>query len=391
VKRRRDLDVVASTVTRSTRPALVGVLGGLAVILAGCGPDPVDLSPDLEHVRAASSAPGLVAVVTDAERVVAQGATGRRVLGRPEAMAVEDVVHIGSITKPFTATLAAALVDAGALRWDTTVAAALPDVAATMRPEYADVTLADLLAHEGGVQPFVDDAAPEFLDLPALTGDPAAQRRRFASYALSLAPVHAPRTAYGYSNAGFAIATAIIEERAGATWERLVSERLFAPLGMKTAGVGWPNARDARGPWGHVERDGVLAPTAPDDPYRLPAWCAPAGDLSMSLPDLARFARAHLRGLDGREPLLRAETFRAMHTRRLRSGLGWGVTKLLGHEPVSTFSGSAGTFVAMIALVHDSDLGFVVAANAADASTEGMVKTVLKELVARFAGDRSER
>jgi CubicO group peptidase (beta-lactamase class C family) len=171
-------------------------------------------------------------------------------------------------------------------------------------------------------------------------------------------------------------------------WEELLRERVLVPLGATTAGVGWPNVRDAQAPWGHMEKDGALVPTPPDDPYKLRAWTAPAGDLSMSLADLSRLARLHLNGVDGKAGLVRPETIRVMHTKRLRGGLGWGVSTLLGHD-VSTFSGSAGTFIAMIALVHDADLAVMVAGNAGDADAEAAVKGVLKALIVRFAGDRS--
>jgi hypothetical protein len=108
----------------------------------------------------------------------------------------------------------------------------------------------------------------------------------------------------------------------------------------------------------------------------------------MSLADLARLARLHLNGVDGKNGLVRPETVRTMHRKRLRGGLGWGISNLLGHD-VSTFSGSAGTFVVMIALVHDADLAVMVGANSGDSEAEAAVKGALKALIVRFAGDRS--
>jgi CubicO group peptidase (beta-lactamase class C family) len=361
----------------------------VAAAAARAGEAPADLSTDLERLRAGGRVPGLVAVVTDESGIVAQGAAGVHVLGGADPMRVDDLMHIGSITKPFTATIVATLVDEGKLRWDSTLAQALPDLAPSMRPEYRAVSLAQLLSHEAGIQPFEDDGSPEFLGIPKLAGDASAQRHQFAAYALSLEPVNPPGSAFRYSNAGFALAAAIAEATSGRSWEELLRDRLFVPLGMSTAGSGWPNARDSHAPWGHVEENGALRPTPPDDPYQLPLWIAPAGNLSMSLPDLARFARLHLLGFDGKAGILRPETFRTMHTKRLRGGLGWGVSALLGHEPVSTFSGSAGTFLAMIVLVHDSDLAVIVAANSADDAANTAVKGALKELVVRFAGDKT--
>lgn len=361
----------------------------VATAAARAAEAPADLAADLERLRGGGSVPGLVAVVTDEAGIVAQGAAGVRVLGGADPMQVDDLVHIGSITKPFTATLVAMLVDEGRLRWETTLAEAFPELAAGMRPEYRPMTIAHLLSHEAGIPPFEDDASPEFLGIPSLQGDAPAQRRAFVAYALSLAPVVPPGSAFRYSNAGFAVAGAIVESVTGRVWEELVRERLFTSLGMTSAGFGWPNVRDPHAPWGHAEKDGRLFPTPPGDNYRLPLWTAPGGDLSMSLPDLARFARLHLRGLDGRGALLKPETFRTMQTKRLRGGLGWGVNALLGHDPVSMYAGSAGTFLAMIALVHDSDVAVMVAANSDDEAASAAVKGALKELILRFAGGKT--
>src|SRR5262249_39025992 len=155
--------------------------------------------------------PGLVAVVTDSEKLIAQGAAGLRKAGGTDAMRVDDLVHLGSITKPFTATVVASLVDEEKLGWGTTLSQAFPELEKKMRKEYRDVTVAQLLAHEGGIQPFEDDHSKEWLGLPKLEGDARAQRRRFVEYALSLPPVEPPGTAFHYSNGGFVVAAAIAE------------------------------------------------------------------------------------------------------------------------------------------------------------------------------------
>jgi CubicO group peptidase (beta-lactamase class C family) len=225
--------------------AMIEPTGCLMLLALAASPPPAspvtvaDLSPVLAAMRREHKVPGIVAVVSDRERVIAEGADGVRVLGRPEPIRARDVVHIGSVTKPFTATLLATFVDEGRLRWETTLAEALPDLVAAMRPEYRPVTVAQLLSHEAGVQPFEDDASPEFLGIPELTGDARAQRHRFAAYALSLAPVSAPGTAFRYSNAGVAVAAAMAEAVTQRSWEDLLRERVLVPLGTTTAGFGW--------------------------------------------------------------------------------------------------------------------------------------------------------
>jgi CubicO group peptidase (beta-lactamase class C family) len=267
-----------------------------------------------------------------------------------------------------------------------TIGEALPECRAGLRPEYADVTLADLLAHEGGVPGFEDDK--DFKAIPPTTGSgssPTAQRLAFSCFALTQPPVVKPKTAFSYSNAGFTIAAAIAEKASGASWEDLMRSRVFAPLGMKTAGFGWPAHGGARQPWGHIEENGKVVPHDPDGEYQLPVTIAPAGDVNLSMPDLARFLVAHLRALHGDSSLLKPETARLMHTRRLKSGLGWGVQELAGLNPVSVYQGSAETFITIVAVAHDADVVVAVSANAADDEADKATKQALKQLLTRFA------
>jgi CubicO group peptidase (beta-lactamase class C family) len=369
----------------------------LSLALAGCqslrpspppAPPPPGASAEISGILAAilaeHPAPALVASIGHADGSIETGAVGVRRLGRPERVTPDDRFHVGSVTKPMTATVIATLVDEGKLQWSTTIAEALPECAATMRPDYKDVTLADLLAHEGGVPPFDEDE--QIAAVPPLNGSPTAQRRAFSCFALSQPPVVKPKQAFSYSNAGFAVATAIAEKASGTSWEEMLKTRVFTPLGLTTAGLGWPAKGGAPQPWGHWKRFWRVVPQDPDGKYQLSAFIAPAGDVHMSMPDLARFLLAHLRAFDGDPKLLRPETARLMHTKRIQSGLGWGVQALLGHDPVSAYQGSADTFMTLVAIVHDADLVIAVSANSATPEAEAATKLALKELLTRYGG-----
>src|SRR5205085_2727518 len=138
-------------------------------------------------------------------------------------------------------------------------------------------------------------------------------RTAFVHEALKRAPV-VKRGEYKYSNAGFSTVAVIAERASGASWEHLVETRIFEPLHLRTAGFGWPS--DV---WGHT--DGK--PVDPKGAYQLSKAIAPAGDVHMSSGDLAQFLRAHLRALRGEKTLITPETAKRMHTRRVRSGLGF--------------------------------------------------------------------
>ena len=323
----------------------------------------LNISADVEQARKDNNLPALSVSVVNAKGLVAHGAAGA---------SPKDAFHIGSCTKPITATVIATLVEQGKLSWDRTIGDAFPDWT-DIRDEYRNVRLVDLLTHEGGVPPFEEE--------DQLKGAPEG-RTAFAHYALMQAPVVPPRTAYKYSNAGFTIAAVMAERASGRSYERLVTDRVFKPLRLKTAGFGWPATVR-----GHEWKDGQWSAVDPHGPYQLGPRFAPAGDIHMSADDLAEFLRAHLRALRGERTLITPETAKFMHTKRIRSGAGFGVKEVPDFGPVSTYSGSADTFFTVIAIAPNRDVAVVVDTNAASDDVEKAVSGILKQMLTRFASE----
>jgi D-alanyl-D-alanine carboxypeptidase len=330
----------------------------------------IDISADLQAAAKKAGLPAMQASVADANGIVADGAFGST---------DRDAFHIGSCTKPLTATVIATIVDAHKLTWETKVLDVFPEWKDDIRPEFAPITLADLLSHEAGVEGFGEEE--EVARIPKLTGSIIERRRAFARFALQQPPVVPPKTSYSYSNAGFAIAAAMAERVTGRSWETLVRERIFKPLKMKSAGFGWPQKI-----WGHAAGpDGKLIATDPHGTYQLPDYLAPAGDLHMSSDDLVQFLRAHLMAMRGNATIISPSTAAVMHTRRIKSGLGFGVNAVSGFQNVATYSGSADTFMTVIAIAAPQNVAVVVQTNAAGDAAQHAVGAMLKDLLVRFA------
>ncbi|MBV8516366.1 MAG: beta-lactamase family protein [Acidobacteria bacterium] len=325
----------------------------------------LNISDVAKDAIAKNHLPAMSITVMNADGLVAQGVAGVRKMGSRARVKQDDAFHIGSCTKPITATIVAQLVEEKKLAFDTTIGAAFSDWN-DIRPEYKDVTVAELLSHESGLPAFDDDA--DFKGMPA-------DRTAFVHEALKRAPV-VKRGEYKYSNAGFSTVAVIAERASGMSWERLVETRIFAPLHLRTAGFGWP-----REVWGFAEGK----PVDPKGAYQLGKTIAPAGDIHMSSGDLAEFLRAHLRALRGTKTLITPQTATLMHTRRLRSGLGFGVQKIGDLEPVSVYSGSADTFVTVFAVAPSANVLVVVDTNAGDENAQKAAGATLKALLARFA------
>jgi CubicO group peptidase (beta-lactamase class C family) len=349
----------------------------------------------LAAVRSEHPVPALAAAAVQGDTIFI-GTVGERRLLSGQTVRHDDRFHVGSLAKSMTATLIGALVDEGILAWTTTPPDLWPEWSCTMHPSLRPIRLEQLLSHTAGLSSF-NPGDPELDARPELSGTPAQQRATFARWLLGRAPAVEPGIRFLYSNAGYALAAAMAERATGRPWDALMREYVFMRLGLRSAGFGWPAATDADQPWGHEEEEGESQPQDPDGMYQLPAFLAPAGDVHMSVEDLARYAQAHLRGLQGRDTRLRLETFRKLHTgmsartdhpsfEGAAYALGWNV-RPAGAAPgagVSDHTGGAGTFIAAVRIDPQQNLATVVMTNAGGASAARAVSRTRAGLEARF-------
>jgi CubicO group peptidase (beta-lactamase class C family) len=348
----------------------------LIAATSGCGDSKQPVSPAkiqaiLDDVQQTRGIPGMAAaVITSAG--VASARVGVRKLGEPAAILPGDLFHLGSCMKSMTAMLAAKLVETGKLRWDTTLPEVFPELAATMLPEYKTVTMEYLLSHRGGIIPllFQEDI---FL-LPPFTGTETEQRQQFVAWALQQPPIGVPGLDFNYSNGGYAIAGAIIERVSGTAYEDMFQQVLVGPLGLKPK-FDWPGKDQPNQPWGHVGADrNSLVPNDPNAPEnQFPKFLNPAGNISLSVEDFARYAQAHLRGLQGRAKVLTAGSYQKLHSpSALNTSLGvpycfgWVLTSDIVGNPLTWHDGSAGTFFAIMFVNPKKNKAVVVVSNAGD-------------------------
>lgn len=316
--------------------------------------DPRDLAPVLEKVRETTKAPGLAAALIRDGKLVGVGVAGVRKLGDPQKVERGDLLMIGSCGKSLTRLLIGRLMDKGLLRIDSTLRELLPDV--EMRDEYTRVTIANLIAHRGGIQPYTDIGPRITPKLFQLTGTPQEQRAAFVANLLSEAPVAAPGTREVYSNAGYGLLGHIAERLAKRPYEDALRELVFEPLNMKSAVVAMPNSTPQRtGLTGHM-RDGDTYRPAPRVREPLAA-IAPAGMMSCSIDDFARFA-AVLAACEAGKPdgFLKPETVAAI--REARPGGG-------SIDAVPFFGGD-GLYTAAFALWPSKGTAIVVGSNAGE-------------------------
>ena len=200
-------------------------------------------------------------------------------------------------------------------------------------------------------------------------------------------PEAPPRTKVIWSNQGFALAGAMLERLGGKPYEDLLREKVFVPLGMKSAGFGAPGSeKSVDQPRGHQGKSAELTPVRPGKQADNPEAITPAGRVHCSIADFARFASWHARGPLRDVKLMSDETFRKLHTNPEGSdyAMGWTVTERpWGGGRVLTHNGSNTSWFAVMWVAPEKEAAYVAATNcagdvAAKAVDEAVASLILK-------------
>ncbi|NQU15277.1 MAG: beta-lactamase family protein [Desulfobacteraceae bacterium] len=347
--------------------------------------------------------PALAAAVVKDGKVVAVGAVGTRKAGAKIPVTVNDRFHLGSDTKAMTALLAAMLVEEGKLRWNSTLSEVFPELSEKMDPGLRRVTLDQFLSHTSGI-PSDNEAFGKLLKESLFQDGNLDELRYWLVQEWRVLPLaFRPGTKFAYSNMNYTIVGAMIEGVGGKTWDQMITERIFAPLGLKTAGLG---AQATLGkidaPLGHAVVNGKIKAFLAGPNGDNPSIIGPAGIAHMSVLDFARWAGWNA-GEGKRGPnLIRPETMRKLHMpiismpdkkdaapgtpSRGRYALGWGeLTVDWAPEPLLYHGGSNGKNLAHIWLDTKRDFAMVIVTNIGGPKAKEALFALAPELYARFA------
>ena len=316
--------------------------------------------------QAEGRAPSLVAAVVRGGRTVWHGARTS-----VDGHAPDETVQyrIGSITKTFTAVLVMRLRDEGLLDLGDPLEKHLPGTGV------GEATIAELLAHSAGLA--AESPAPWWERTPG-------SLRPELSDVLGERPLlHPVGRRHHYSNPGYTLLGALVEELRGAPWEEVLRGEILEPLGLHRTSA-QPQPPHAGGWAVHPWADALL-PEPLEDLGRM----APAGQLWATTGDLARFA-AFLAVGDDR--VLSAESVREMRTPAAPAEVSDvldGVTYGLGMQLQSRdgrllvgHSGSLPGFLANLTIGVEDDVAAVVLANCTSGPLLGAVGADLVRIVA---------
>jgi CubicO group peptidase (beta-lactamase class C family) len=193
-------------------------------LLAGCapaGPEPVEAF--VTEVVPSGSSGSLAAVVDD--RVVHCDGWGAADRATGDVATCDTVYDVMSMTKQFTAAAVLKLQMQGRLEVGDPISTHLPGVP----PDKRRVTLHHLLTHTSGlVESLGDDDEP-------------VSRDDLVRAALSSELLSAPGEEHLYSNVGYSLLAAVVEQASGLGYEEYLAAHLFEPAGMRRTGYVLPD------------------------------------------------------------------------------------------------------------------------------------------------------
>ena len=312
-----------------------------------------DVTERIEAIRSKHALPSLAAAVITDKGVVARVTTGMATNG-------PILWHLGSDTKAMTAALVGRLVEKRLVSLDEPIAKFFPREKKDFHPDYAGLTLRQLLAHQSGVKPNLDWWALHNTKKPIRE-----QRLEALRQGLAEKPAFPCGSDVLYSNLGYVIAGVVIEKKLNMTWEDAMRHHLFVPLKMKHAGFG--ELYD-----GDIDNAPVLGP---------------AGRVHCTLEDWALFIVDQLRGAQGKAGLLKPETYRELHSpvAGKDAALGWFCAeRAWGGGRVLTHNGCNTRHYATAWIAPKKNMAFIVCTRQGDDAAAKACDEAIATLVGAF-------
>ncbi len=320
---------------------------------------------------------GVIVVVKDGEAIAQKGYGYADVATRRPVDPERTLFRAGSVAKLVTHTAVMQLVGEGKLDLDADIAKYLdfpvPDADAYGKP----VTLHNLMTHTGGFEELVRGL---------MASDPQ-RLMNLETYAKATKPsrIFPPGEVPSYCNYCVTLEGYIIQRTSGEGFDDYLDQHIFAPLGMTSSTFRQPLPKQFEE---HMAK-GYSVASEPPGYFEL-VGPAPAGSLSTTGADMARFMIAQMRAFNGGEqPLLQPETAQLMQTRMFKPvppslgmAIGFFERDRNGHR-VREHGGDTQFFHSRLAMFMDDNVGIFMSFNST--GKEGAAYKIREAVFAQFA------
>jgi CubicO group peptidase (beta-lactamase class C family) len=272
--------------TRHLRAAMTAALA-TALPLSACAAQPPQLpSKEVVAARVDSMARAYMAekgpasmslAISRGSEMLVQRAWGLADVAANRPATAASIYKIGSVSKQFTAVLLLKQVERGKLALTDSLGRYLTT---GLRPEWRPLTIEQLLNHTAGMQNDLQREGRPEEEVSTVT---------MIAWAARDTMVFAPGTRQAYSNVGYLLLGALVEELYDKPYDAALREEIARPLGLRTIGWCTDPGKDTTAATGYsYNGPGKLEPA----PHAHPSKSLGAGGLCASAGDLAAWNRA---------------------------------------------------------------------------------------------------
>ncbi|MFC2155100.1 serine hydrolase domain-containing protein [Acidobacteriota bacterium] len=287
----------------------------------------------------------------------------------------QTTFFIASGAKSFTAMVMGLLVNEGKLEWDRSIRDYLPGFKMVDGFATQYLSTRDLLCHRIAL-PKKDHVWKQYIGTQRT-------RRDFMKEFGNIKPIFSFRENFRYQNLGYILAAHTAETLTGLTYEEIVRERIFKPLGMNNSLFNIVEMKDKSDFAFPYRREG--GNNFKEIPFPETGIARPANGIYTNAEDLIQWLRLHLtRGRIKGKQFIPEKTIKEMHTIQVTYrqypyspnwitmgyGLGWIIDIYRGHYLLQHGGGVPG-FTSMMAFLPFENVGVVVLCNTGDTEVPG--------------------
>ncbi|MEM9669630.1 MAG: serine hydrolase [Pseudomonadota bacterium] len=263
---------------------------GLASAMV-CGPALAQPDYDAEAIRAmeAFDSTGLTVAVSIDGEIVHQGVYGKANEATDALITTDMLFPIASISKAFTTTALAILVDRGDVEWDAPLQAYIPEFQMSDPWVSENFTVRDALTHRSGLPLgagdllFVPDGKPSVEDI--------------ISALAFLEPSSGFRSEYAYDNLLYVVAGEVVTRVSGEDWSDFITEEILKPVGMDSCAADISRIRpDHAVVTGHERAAGAEEGVPIDERQSFGPSMAAAGGIYCTTGDMMTWAQFWIDG-----------------------------------------------------------------------------------------------
>jgi D-alanyl-D-alanine carboxypeptidase len=314
-----------------------------------------------DSIRKSRFVASLSYAVISTEGIVETANTGYTKLRSRDTVGPKARYHIGGNAVQFASFIAARLVADGKLAWNTKLVDVYPDLLKTMRPEYKDLTLVDLLSMRSG---FPRYNSIQDVNLEGFSGDAMQRRKGFMEWLVKRRGTTDSLTGkkpIDFTNAATSVAICMMEKTTGKNYDELLQLYISKPMGISLQ-YGYPNRVKDTEPWGHSYETGSWQPTPPDHWWRVPLEIQGAADINITVRDYAVFMLDQLRGACGMKAMMPNRSYELLQRVYADYAIGWGNVKE-GTYQVNEHDGTMSTFYCHVELHKDRKFAIITMSN----------------------------